>query len=110
DKNTVMLGDASDLETGYMLLEKDELVAPDEIFECDNLTVRVRYRSKPIPCQVIRLEEGNLLVKFNGSASAITPGKSAVFYSDNRVLGGAYIASQKGINWIVEQNKDKYNA
>lgn len=110
DKNTVMLGDASDLETGYMLLEKDELVVPDEIFECDNLTVRVRYRSKPIPCQVIRLEEGNLLVKFNGSASAITPGQSAVFYSDNRVLGGAYIASQKGINWIVEQNKDKYNA
>ena len=108
DKNTVMLGEATDLEATYMLLEKDELVDKFEVFSCQNLTVRVRYRSKPIPCQVLRLEDERLLVRFQTPASAITPGQSAVFYEGKRVLGGAYIASQKGLNWIVEQNKDKF--
>ena len=106
EKNTVMLGDAQDLLTDFMLLENDELVNTTDIFMCNDLTVRVRYKSKPIPCKVIRIEDGRLLVQFLETASAITPGQSAVFYSGKRVLGGAYIASQKGISWIVEQHKD----
>ena len=107
DKNTVMLGDADSLRANYMLLEKDQLVDPIEIFEQENLMVRIRYRSKPIPCKVVRIDDGRLLVEFWETASAITPGQSAVFYDGNRVLGGAYIASQKGLGWIVEQYKDK---
>lgn len=107
DKNTVMLGDAIDLKAKYMLLENDELVDDTEIFNTPGLTVRIRYRSAAIPCSVKRLDDGRLLVKFQKDASAITPGQSAVFYVGNRVLGGAYIASQKGINWIVERIKDK---
>lgn len=108
DKNTVMLGDAEELKANFMLLEHDELVDEKEIFNTPNLTVRIRYRSTPIPCKVVRLEDGRLLVEFKQEASAITPGQSAVFYEGDRVLGGAYIASQKGINWIVEQKlKDK---
>lgn len=106
DKNTVMLGDAEDLKAKYMLLENDVLVDDAEIFNTPNLTVRIRYRSRAIPCSVQRLEDGRLLVIFKDEASAITPGQSAVFYDDSRVLGGAYIASQKGINWIIEQIKE----
>lgn len=102
-KNTVMLGEVSKLETDYMLVEQQQLVSPEEIFSLDSLTVRIRYRSKPIPCSVRSLEDGRLLIHFRETASAITPGQSAVFYDGKRVLGGALIASQRGIGMWIEQ-------
>ena len=105
-KNTVMLGDADQLETEYMLAEKDKIVDERELFGCENLTVRIRYRSRPIPCRVKRLEDGRLLVRFLETASAIAPGQSAVFYDGRRVLGGAFIASQRGIGLVIIENEE----
>ena len=104
EKNTVMLGTAEDLKTEYMLTEDALLIDPNEVLQCKNLTVRIRYRSKPIPCQVLPLENGQLLVRFLSEASAIAPGQSAVFYDGQRVLGGAFIASQRGIYKIIADN------
>ena len=101
-KNTVMLGDAEQLKTRYMLAEQDCLTDEAEVFGSDSLTVRIRYRSRPIPCTVSRLEDGRLLVHFQEEASAIAPGQSAVFYIGRRVVGGAFIASQRGIGMYVE--------
>lgn len=101
DKNTVMLGDASELTTEYMLIESCQFVNPDKFFEIDNLSVRIRYRSKPIPCDVRSLSDGRILVHFQEEASAIAPGQSAVFYEGKRVVGGAVIASQRGIGMYV---------
>ena len=101
EKNTVMLGTADDLKTEYMLVEDALLVDADEVLQCENLTVRIRYRSKPIPCQVLPLEDGKMLVRFLDEASAIAPGQSAVFYDGQRVLGGAFIASQRGIYKVI---------
>jgi len=105
-KNTVMLGDAGQLKAEYMVAEQDNIVDEDELFACPDLAVRIRYRSRPIPCRVKRLEDGHLLVRFLAEASAIAPGQSAVFYEGRRVLGGAFIASQRGIGLVIEQNKD----
>ena len=104
EKNTVMLGTAEELKTEYMLTEDALLIDPNEVLKCENLTVRIRYRSKPIPCQVLPLENGQLLVRFLSEASAIAPGQSAVFYDGQRVLGGAFIASQRGIYKIIADN------
>lgn len=105
EKNTVMLGDADQLKTEYMLVEQPNIVNEEELFNSKDLTVRIRYRSKPIPCKVKLLRNGQVLVHFQSLASAITPGQSAVFYDGNRVLGGGFIATQKGLEWIVEENK-----
>ena len=104
EKNTVMLGTADDLKTEYMLLEDAMIINQQELLECPNLTVRIRYRSKPIPCQVRPLENKQMLVRFLGEASAIAPGQSAVFYDGQRVLGGAFIASQRGIYKVIADN------
>ena len=104
EKNTVMLGTADDLKTEYMLVEDAMITDMQELLECPNLTVRIRYRSNPIPCQVQPLENGQMLIHFLDEASAITPGQSAVFYDGQRVLGGAFIASQRGIYKWVYQN------
>jgi len=110
EKNTVMLGNADQLKTGYMLVEPP--VAPDieELLNCPDLSVRIRYRSLPIPCQVLQLpDNGYLLVKFATEASAITPGQSAVFYDGNRVLGGGFIASQQGIRKISAERASYFD-
>ena len=101
-KNTVMLGEASDLLSRHMLTESVRVVDPEEFYKTDRLAVRIRYRSKPIPCKVELLEDGRLLVHFEEEASAVTPGQSAVFYDGKRVLGGALIASQRGIGMYLK--------
>lgn len=101
DKNTVMLGSAEELQTEYMLTEPPIANDVEELLRADNLTVRIRYRSRPIPCDVKYLEDGRLLVHFKEKASAITPGQSAVFYIGRRVVGGAFIDSQRGIGQFI---------
>jgi len=54
---------------------------------------------------VKRLADGRLLVRFLETASAIAPGQSAVFYDGRRVLGGAFIASQRGIGLVILENE-----
>lgn len=98
EKNTVMLGDAEDLLTGYMLVDNLRLSCMDS----NSLTVRIRYRSSAIPCTVEQqVPDGKWLIHFKEQASAVTPGQSAVFYIGNRVVGGAIISSQKGINQYI---------
>ncbi len=100
-KNTVMLGTPDLLKVDYMLIEPPCLVDEQHFWEESNLTVRIRYRSKPIPCEVRKLEDesagGKWMVHFLAEASSVTPGQSAVFYVGKRVVGGAFIASQRGI-------------
>lgn len=105
-KNTVMLGEAEQLQAEFMLAEQDNIFSEEELFACENLAVRIRYRSRPIPCRVKRLNDGRLLVHFLAEASAIAPGQSAVFYDDRRVLGGAFIASQRGIGLVIAADKE----
>lgn len=107
-KNTVMLGDAQMLLSEYMLVEDVNVINREELFSCPSLSVRIRYRSHPIPCKVTELSDGRLLVKFAEAASAITPGQSAVFYDGNRVLGGAFIAFQQGVKKLAAENQDKF--
>lgn len=105
DKNTVMLGDADQLKADHMLIEDINVADIQEVLNCSQLSVRIRYRSQPIPCKAGILEDGRILVKFLSEATAITPGQSAVFYDGNRVLGGGFIASQQGIKKLSADNQ-----
>ena len=100
-KNTVMLGKEEQLLTRYMLIENPEWV--DGIPE--KICVRVRYRSHPIACDApVATGDGRWLVRLHNAVQAITPGQSAVFYNENAVVGGAFIADQRGINqWIPKE-------
>ena len=103
-----MLGTADDLKTEYMLVENAMITDMQELLKHPNLTVRIRYRSKPIPCQVLPLDNGQILVHFLGEASAIAPGQSAVFYDGERMLGGAFIASQRGIKKLALEYEEQF--
>ena len=100
-KNTVMLGEEEKLVARYMLV--DEPCWVDAVPE--NLTVRVRYRSRSVKCDApMPVGDGRWLVCLHEPVSAITPGQSAVFYCEKTVVGGAFIADQRGINqWIPKE-------
>ena len=100
-KNTVMLGREEQLLTQYMLIEQPVWV--DKI--PDNICVRIRYRSHPIACDApVATGDGRWLVRLHNAIQAITPGQSAVFYNENAVVGGAFIADQRGINqWTPKE-------
>jgi tRNA-specific 2-thiouridylase len=55
--------------------------------------VRVRYRSRPVPTQVIPLEKGRIKLIFDEPQFGITPGQGAVLYDGDVVLGGGIIES-----------------
>ena len=100
-KNTVMLGKENELIARYMLVEEPQWVGDIP----ENLTVRVRYRSRPVVCGAPQpVGDGRWLVHLGSEVSAITPGQSAVFYSGNSVVGGAFIADQRGINQWIKEN------
>ena len=107
-KNTVMLGDADMLKTEYMLVEDVHAVNPEELLSCESLSVRIRYRSRPIPCRIAKVDDTHLLVKFMEAASSVTPGQSAVFYNRNRVIGGGFIAFQQGVKKLAEECREAF--
>jgi tRNA-specific 2-thiouridylase len=53
--------------------------------------VQVRYHSPAIPCVLRPGENGACEVRFVKAIPAVTPGQAAVFYGDDRVLGGGWI-------------------
>jgi len=90
-------------------LEKNELVVtdnPDDLLcssfqinkvnwidkESDaDISVQIRYNSKPVPVKKLECEGKNMLVSLQNPVRAITPGQSAVFYRGNQLLGGGVI-------------------
>jgi tRNA-specific 2-thiouridylase len=61
---------------------------PQQAIRC---SVKTRYRQQDIPCQITPNIDGSLLVEFDESQKAVTPGQSAVFYQNEICLGGGII-------------------
>lgn len=101
EKNTIVLGNEEDLLATAFFATDDLLVNEKAFFQTDALSVRIRYHSHPVACIVTRLDDGRLLVRTAKPVSAVTPGQSAVFYSGQRMVGGAVISSQKGIGLYI---------
>ena len=56
-----------------------------------NISVQIRYNSKSVPVKKIMTISNGFEVVLEKSVRAITPGQSAVFYENNRLLGGGII-------------------
>jgi len=94
DKNTLIVGDTSELEvTSFRVSEFERMVLPERQQEFRAL-VKIRSRSKTADCMV-KLTNGEIcVVHLDYPERAVTPGQAAVFYDGGKVLGGGIIASQ----------------
>jgi tRNA-specific 2-thiouridylase len=53
---------------------------------------RIRYRHHEAPCTLTVLDQERVEVRFDEPQNGVTPGQAAVFYDEDRVLGGGWIA------------------
>lgn len=93
EKNTVTLGDESDLDQNEMTVSKINLIKYDVLPENIEATTKIRYKDAGTLSRLYS-ENGTVRVRFYENAKGIAPGQSAVFYEDGDVLGGGII--QKG--------------
>ncbi|MBW2573541.1 MAG: tRNA 2-thiouridine(34) synthase MnmA, partial [Deltaproteobacteria bacterium] len=62
-----------------------------------NIHTRIRYRHTAVASRLTPVDGKTAMVRFERPQSAITPGQCAVFYRDDEVLGGGWIAPIQNI-------------
>ena len=90
--NRVVVGDET-------LLDRDEFVAThcnwipfDELQSPLEVTVKIRYNHSGAAATLTPRADRSVHVKLHTPQRAITPGQAAVFYQDDLVVGGGWIA------------------
>jgi tRNA-uridine 2-sulfurtransferase len=90
--NRVVVGDDSALARDEFIADRCNWIAfaaPPASFEA---TVKIRYHTPGAPATVTPLSAQQARVKLHAPQRAVTPGQAAVFYQDDLVLGGGWIA------------------
>ncbi len=95
ETNTVVLADRESVMGDACLVENVRWIAgspPAAEGQVASCLAQLRYRHAGAPARLELLAGGRVQVKFDAPQFAITPGQAAVFYRDDRVLGGGWIA------------------
>ncbi|HIE32787.1 MAG TPA: tRNA 2-thiouridine(34) synthase MnmA [Thermodesulfobacteriaceae bacterium] len=90
-KNQVIIGEKKDLLRRECLVSNVNFIYPLDPEKPFRAEVRIRYRHKEAPAEVVPLGDGRFKVIFERPQRAITPGQFAVFYRGGLVLGGGEI-------------------
>ena len=93
ETNTVVLGDAHELQQNSMLMGGINYVKYDSILDGMNTVTKIRYKDAGMQSIVFN-EDENLRVDFLYAVNSIAPGQSAVIYEGDDVVAGGII--QKG--------------
>lgn len=89
---TVTLGSRAALEAEGCVLENVSFVGGADPADGLGVAVKVRYRSRPVPAALFRVEAG-WRVRFDQPIEGVAPGQAAVFYLGDEVLGGGTIVA-----------------
>jgi len=90
--NRVVVGSSDDLLKREMTVERVNWIAIEELIEPARVAVKIRSRAEEAPATVSKREDGSVVVTFDEAQRAVTPGQAAVFYDDDVVVGGGWIA------------------
>ena len=90
-KNELIVGEEQELYRKEMKVGDVNLLLMDSIDKPMDVTVKIRYSSKPAEAIINQTEAGYIQVIFKNPQRGITPGQSAVFYIDDVVVGGGKI-------------------
>ena len=92
--NRVVVGLAERLLVGEFEVQNVNWVSiapPGKPLSCG---VQIRYNSRPKPATVTLSGRFSVHVAFDEPQRAVTPGQCAVFYDDDTLLGGGWIAGK----------------
>ncbi|MCF6200715.1 MAG: tRNA 2-thiouridine(34) synthase MnmA [Hydrogenimonas sp.] len=88
ETNQIVVARHDELEVRRIELERVNLMDDHIQFRCD---VKVRYRTKRIPCRVIVDEKRRAVLELEEPVFGVAAGQAAVFYDKNRMIGGGWI-------------------
>lgn len=95
--NTVVLGEAHELQQQEMTVRGLNMVKYGAITDGMEATVKIRYRD-PGMNAILSPAEGGAQVHFQHAVSSIAPGQSAVFYEGDDVIAGGIIQAPARAN------------
>lgn len=86
-KNQIIVGKKEELACDSVVLSNLNLYTDEKEFDT---TVKLRYRTKAVPCHVV-IENEKAYVTLKESVFGVAAGQAAVFYDDNKLIGGGWI-------------------
>lgn len=89
--NEVVLGPKESLNCQKFTVKEVDWLAGDVSQEDLECTVQVRYGHKGVPATITPLGDNRVEVMLHAPERQISPGQAAVFYDDERMLGGGWI-------------------
>jgi len=92
ENNRVVVGDESALDRDEFTATNCNWIPFDKLTEPIEVMTKIRYNHPGTPATVTPTGNGSVGVKLHSAQRAITPGQAAVFYQDDLVLGGGWIA------------------
>jgi tRNA-specific 2-thiouridylase len=91
EKNRVIVGDDAALRTATCELKNVNWIAHENPTEPLRAAVKIRHKHIPAEATIEPLDSARARVIFDAPQRAITSGQGAVFYDNERVLGGGWI-------------------
>jgi tRNA-specific 2-thiouridylase len=92
DRREVVVGSGEDLMTNTLRARDVNLIGRSGISEPLRITCKIRHRHQPAPAMLEKTADNEVLVTFDEPQRAVTPGQAAVFYQEDVVVGGGWIA------------------
>ncbi len=93
ETNTVVLGPEESLRRSQCDVADLNLFDSSLLRGATDVTVKVRYATLAVPATIQSRSDTTLRILFHEPQRALSPGQSAVFYRNDRVLGGGIIQS-----------------
>lgn len=81
----------ADLYQEKFFIKNTNWISGNKPSDLSEISVKVRYNSLPVPLATLEKKENGFFVKLAVKTRAITPGQSAVFYQNKKLLGGGII-------------------
>ncbi len=92
ENNRLVIGDDPDLLRKRFVVRDANWIAVSSVSAPIACQIQIRNRFEPQPGRVMT-ENGRTVVEFDSPQRAVTPGQGAVFYWDDIVVGGGWIAA-----------------
>jgi tRNA-specific 2-thiouridylase len=91
DTNTIVVGPSDQLYEKALLASQVNLISRAKITKPLMVRAKIRYKHKEAKALLTPLDTDQILVEFEKSQRAVTPGQAVVFYDRNVVVGGGII-------------------
>lgn len=91
DGNEIVLCKFNDLYRNKIVLNHCQFIDNEEVKSSLTLTLKVRYRLQLTPCKINILDGERAEVDLLKPEAMIANGQTAVFYDNDRLIGGGFI-------------------